>query len=699
MQTKRFFQWLFMAIVMATVSFSLTACSEDDDNGGGGGGNTEEASYDAYLFSRVASIMQATDNEGKPIESEEDLPSDWNKKQYTPTIGVVTDGSNERVRSLAVSGMNEAVEFFRSLSKATLFDTLTATYLYQDTIGSIHYAKVNDGTTYASIEFEIPQLKIDKLHLVTPDAIGDNGTFSGEPYYHIGDVVKDKEGCIWFCVRSAFSKAKVEHTHWVSFTIPGRKLKHYDSDSKHGELYITKDLGDDTRMLTYFAQLFKVMANPDIYDRAVEGANGQLNKGLGELGYEAYTKETVREIAGYWDSKGIWDSSTPKYLPKEQVKTMQNMCFLYGSMNKKSKSLVVPIADISGETMTTTNYRNWSITFTGKESFNVSDYIEFGRNNTAGAPAPAEMAMVVRIKNGRELGNSWSHPSATEPIKNVTPIYLYRNEHLVPYFRPGDVIKDKKGSKWICIEPSGNATRKTDAIFISFDVDNTGQMEAIPEKYAPRVLSQLINLYSWKEFRDNVSSAAKVNLDSMFVKRNGFMGQLLCTSIPYKGERASELLMRVVQQTGSSGTVNYRLFKHYTKKTDKLIELSDVCEQTYVENYQDDYSNTPFTAHPNASATLTKAYPKPIYWDNYAWNTTTQSFSKKGYRNIFNEPVMLINMRILQDNGTGNIDGYTLVQKAKANALNYAIYQNLYLYGKFNFYVDEAKFVPSDYLK
>ena len=307
--------------------------------------------------------------------------------------------------------------------------------------------------------------------------------------------------------------------------------------------------------------------------------------------------------------------------------------------------------------------------------------------------------MVVRIKNGRELGNGWSHPSATEPIKNVTPIYLYRNEHLVPYFRPGDVIKDKKGSNWICIEPSGNATRKTDAIFISFDVDNTGQMEAIPEKYAPRVLSQLINLYSWKEFRDNVSSAAKVNLDSMFVKRNGFMGQLLCTSIPYKGERASELLMRVVQQTGSSGTVNYRLFKHYTKKTDKLIELSDVCEQTYVENYQDDYSNTPFTAHPNASATLTKAYPKPIYWDNYAWNTTTQSFSKKGYRNIFNEPVMLINMRILQDDGTGNIDGYTLVQKAKVNALNYAIYQNLYLYGKFNFYVDEAKFVPSDYLK
>ena len=133
MQTKRFFQWLFMAIVMATVSFSLTACSDDDDNGGGGGGNTEEASYDAYLFSRVASIMQATDSEGKPIESEEDLPSDWNKKQYTPTIGVVTDGSNERVRSLAVSGMNEAVEFFRSLSKATLFDTLTATYLYQDT--------------------------------------------------------------------------------------------------------------------------------------------------------------------------------------------------------------------------------------------------------------------------------------------------------------------------------------------------------------------------------------------------------------------------------------------------------------------------------------------------------------------------------------------------------------------------------------
>ena len=231
----------------------------------------------------------------------------------------------------------------------------------------------------------------------------------------------------------------------MSFTIPDRKIKYYKPESKHGDLYLTEKLGDDTRMLTYFAQLLKVMANPDIYDKAVEGANGQLNKGLGELGYEDYTKDTVREIAGYWDSKNIWQDVLPKYLTKEQVKTMQNMCFMYGSMKKKSKSVVIPIADISGEAMTTTNYRDWSFNLTGKESFNVSDYIESGRNNTAGAPTPAEMAMVVRIKNGREVGNSWSHPSATEPIENVTPIYLYRNEHLVPYFRPGAVIKDKKG--------------------------------------------------------------------------------------------------------------------------------------------------------------------------------------------------------------------------------------------------------------
>jgi hypothetical protein len=55
-----------------------------------------------------------------------------------------------------------------------------------------------------------------QLRFVPESVVGEN-SFDGEPYYHVGDLVKDKKGIYWICVRPAGGPLKKDNAYFVSF--------------------------------------------------------------------------------------------------------------------------------------------------------------------------------------------------------------------------------------------------------------------------------------------------------------------------------------------------------------------------------------------------------------------------------------------------------------------------------------------------
>ena len=103
-------QMMIMVFLTIAMGCSLTACSDDDDNGG----SSQDAIDDQKNFENVEmynilNALQATyGSDNKTVDEENDLPSDWRNKTFTAGIGYATDDANPMVRTMAVSGEEEA---------------------------------------------------------------------------------------------------------------------------------------------------------------------------------------------------------------------------------------------------------------------------------------------------------------------------------------------------------------------------------------------------------------------------------------------------------------------------------------------------------------------------------------------------------------------------------------------------------------
>ena len=120
-------QMMFMVLLMTAMGCSLTACSDDDDNGG----SSQDAIDDKTAFENVEmynilNALQATyGSDNKTVDEENDLPSDWRNKTFTAGIGYATADANPMVRTMAVSGEEEAKMFYSSLTGGSLYHAVT----------------------------------------------------------------------------------------------------------------------------------------------------------------------------------------------------------------------------------------------------------------------------------------------------------------------------------------------------------------------------------------------------------------------------------------------------------------------------------------------------------------------------------------------------------------------------------------------
>ena len=408
-------------LALLALAFSFSACSDDDNPGG----NPEELSPDYKYSEQAVALLTVLD----ALAEVDSLPDNWNTSAFSveATYGLVLDDANPYVRSEAVSGAEEAIAVFNDLTGDDAdASTRTKTWTCEG-VGSLTYTLKNLSDCTATIDVNVPKLRgLTQIRLVPAEAIGENGTFKGTPYYTVGDVVFDPDdGSWWICARGAYSKAKKEDTHWFSFS-GTVLLDHYIEVLVPGDgpANLPTKLGSNTEKMRYLVQFLKFVANPEAY----KDENGQLDatcypKGVGNLGKDYLSWDQLNEIAQVWRQEQhtiYWVSGHSKH-DFDTFFAPDSKVYLYHKGYSKSffsSSYKIFCQSYSGKNC---KEHTKDYIWTPEDGrFKISDYEIDGATSGPGHPK----ALVVRYKTGKEL-NGGKSVKATDPIEGVEEEYRY----------------------------------------------------------------------------------------------------------------------------------------------------------------------------------------------------------------------------------------------------------------------------------
>ena len=450
---KKTWKYLLMATVVLGLSMGVTSCSDDDDNETNG--NEELKAQDPYekngteataLFRVVGTLCEL-----------DSLPDNWKTATYEPTKGKVLDASQPLVRSVAVANLAEAVSMYRTLTGKNLADNATRDSWSKEGVGSLTFT-ANPSDESAVIDLNIKQMpRLTQLRLVPASAMGENGTFTGDPYYHIGDVVKDKDGRHWICVRSAYSPAGKEDTHWVTMqllTSDSKKTKFKSNvrlikakAQKNGQHKIQQKLSnsEDIKHLKYFAQLMYLLNDPNEY--ANHYAKGDvMEDGLGDLGVSAHNLNYLKNLARYWNTNDIWGKVLPGIVENNNLKmgtvkksffsdAAEGITMLYYGHDFSSLGLgnecTIYTCQQSGACMSTQTLgdKTWTYCASENTKFDCTDFALQGKadekNTNVGYTGNA---IVVVQASGKQL-NGGTNPGPTKKIGTCTDILVGKDKN------------------------------------------------------------------------------------------------------------------------------------------------------------------------------------------------------------------------------------------------------------------------------
>ena len=414
----------FFTLALLALTFSFSSCSDDDDNNPGG--NSEELSPDYKYSEQAVALLTVLD----ALAEVDSLPDNWNTSAFSveATYGRALDAANPYVRSEAVSGAEEAIAIFNDLTgEEADASTQTKTWTCEG-VGSLTYTLKNLSDCTATIDVNVPKLRgLTQIRLVPAEAIGENGTFKGTPYYTVGDVVMDDDEEYWICARGAYSPAKKEDTHWFSFSLMYYNTIKVKREEGEPGVLPTK-LGSNTEKMRYLIQFLKFSSDPDAY----KDENGELDatcypQGVGNLGREYLSWDQMNEIAKVWREKKLMhrcfsvDFDHPDYKFEFYFNPQSQNYIYYKGYSKSlfSSSYRIYCKCYTGKACTEES-ADYLWTASDINNFDIWDYINRGAATEAGH----EKAFVFRYKTGKEL-NGGKSLKATEAIKGVDEIYRY----------------------------------------------------------------------------------------------------------------------------------------------------------------------------------------------------------------------------------------------------------------------------------
>ena len=431
MDMKKTWKWMLMAVVVLGLGMGVTACSDDDDDKKGGQ-TTEEMGADPYdKHGEAGTALMTLLSQLATVDS---LPDNWRDATFEPSVGMALDASQPFVRTITVNSAAEAVIRYNSLTDKNLpASTKNDTYTV-DGVGTLTLNVAGGGDVLATIDVNVKQLpKLTQLRLVTTSSIGENGSFKGEPYYHFGDIVKDKDGCHWICVRPAYSPDGKEDTHWMSFQLATSNIKEYTKKNRQKQT-VPQDLGVQKEKMQYLAQLLAILADPDGYIKKVDNDGNYFNNsttGLGGLAAAAMPADSLWYVArGYnMSNQQFWKTIAPSGISANDFKECFNhkdVTFVYSSYKTSGNNIQLPIVTYTGDFyVNAPTYA--TVTNSMDQEFNIQN--TYTVNGKRGNPNyPLGDAFVVRYKTGKQLSSNWIfNPSATEALPGVEEVYRYAN--------------------------------------------------------------------------------------------------------------------------------------------------------------------------------------------------------------------------------------------------------------------------------
>ena len=346
---------LFLPLLLAAAAATFTACSDDNDI-------TQPNQPTAEQVDQAQTAkLQAISKIMRPLAGLDALPDNWDTAIFTPAEGVVVDEATPEVRYVMALDMDGAQQYFNDLVPE---DGLEGNTWRNDSVGTLTYTAVGTDQCFATIDVDLKQMPgLKQIRLVPENVIPANSKFSGTPYYHMGDIVKDKDGHYWICVRPSGGPLKKDQSYFVSFDKDLLKLKTYNQDiyaceaqekngkaisvktktktSNSGTWTYAKDLVDEKIAIAAAHTIATIAYSNEVFSNRALDLSSYYNT-LKDAGYDFKDLVIVDRNNSYdgnthymvYVAYGDYDSGDSKY---EQEKKIQPILNYHLLSNKKEQ--------------------------------------------------------------------------------------------------------------------------------------------------------------------------------------------------------------------------------------------------------------------------------------------------------------------------------------------------------------------------
>ena len=483
--------WMLTALLTIGLSMGFVACSDDDDDDNNGGAPTNEAEYEeAGLGWDI--ITQLT--------AERTAPEGWQSMTFEPTIGKASE-TDPYTRVVATNDVAAAAERFSGLvGLPDLISETTTSFTYnQEGMGKLTYQMGSVGGQYlAQVDVDLKQVPhLKKILYQTPEQMGNNSSFAGTAWYRFGDVVKDKDGYYWICVRPAFGPEGKEDSHWMclSQNLPDANIKPYKTSTDR-QNYLPTGLGKSTEHMQNTAEMFYAMLHPNEWFETVMGGTGtskpkmfndfntnkiqyhntnfwQLvctaweNQGLFEqvLGVTKETLDSNKEwhmlYSGYsWWFTTSWNCSLYEATFKNGKDKKANMHdATYASPTKDMHDITLDaksgnkVGTVNGDFFDDDHKVRWYARYKKGSELSTSNY------NVKTALSGCEE---IYTYNRHYYPNKQDHDNVINGDPEITTQTMLEEDETIytgaPYYLLGDVLVDEEGARWFCVQHSGIPT-------------------------------------------------------------------------------------------------------------------------------------------------------------------------------------------------------------------------------------------------
>ena len=472
-------KWMLAGLLTVGLSTGLVACRDEYDKDGI---PDNEAEYEEA--GRGWDIITQ-------LTSERKAPEGWLNMTFEPTIGKASE-ADPYTRVVATNNVAAAAERFGGLiGLTTPFDETTPTYTYtHDGMGTLTYQAGSESGEYmAQVTVnlrQVPHLK--KILYRSPEQTGNNGDFAGTAWYRFGDVVKDRDGYYWICVRPAFGKEGKEDSHWMclSHNLPDANIETYKT-STGIQNYLPTALGKSTEHMQNAAEMFHAMLYPDKWLQALVGkTTPKMFNDFSTKNIEYHNIYFWQLVCNAWEQQGLFEEVLG--VAKAAMLSDSDWRFLYSGYSwwwkTDWKCYLYEATYRAGGTGKKANRHDVTYTKPVKDMHNVT------LDARSGGPVGVvsgdffdddhKLRWYARYKKGHELGGG-AYDVKTA-ISGCTDVYVYNTyygrdvnddpevttEEMVkdalgidrtytgdPYYRLGDVLEDEDGARWFCVQNAG----------------------------------------------------------------------------------------------------------------------------------------------------------------------------------------------------------------------------------------------------